>query len=307
MLNLLLALVGSYVIVCFAARILHRNFVYMPDRTRVAPKDAGLPGVQEVELSAADGTKLIAWHLLPRGPKPTMLYFMGNAGNVAHRAGKIAAIAADGYGVLMLNYRRFGGSRGFPSETKNVADAAAAYDYLRGLGLDAKDIVAYGESLGTGVATQLALIRELKALVLESPFMSIADVGQKAWPFLPLRFVVGDNYRTIDRIDGVSVPLLIVHGARDIMIPVAQGRRVYNEANNPKKLVILPGAGHNDLFEHGAWDKVYEFVEDLQPKRARPELELVEGDVALRSFGSEAAAFEPEDIRPRASRPLKVG
>lgn len=306
MLNLLLALAGSYVIVCIAARVLHRNFVYMPDRTRVAPKDAGLPGVQEVELTAADGTKLIAWHLPARGPKPTMLYFMGNAGNVAARTGKIATIAADGYGVLMLNYRRFGGSRGFPTERKNVADAVVAYDYLRSLDLGAKDIVAYGESLGTGVATQLALCRELKALVLESPFMSIPDVGQKAWPFLPLRFIVADKYRTIDRIGGVDVPLLIVHGARDSMIPVAQGRRVYNEANNPKKLVILPRAGHNDLFENGAWDKVYEFVQELQPKRSRPELELVEGDAALRRYGGEELDFE-EEVRPRARRPLRVG
>lgn len=302
MLNLLLALAGAYVISCILARGFHRNFVYMPDRTRVAPKDAGLPSVEEVELTAKDGTKLIAWHMPARGAKPTMLYFTGNSGNAAQRAGKIAMITADGYGVFMLNYRRFGGSRGWPTEKNNVADAGVAYDYLRGIGLGEKDIVSYGESLGTGVAVQLALSRPVKALVLESPFTSLPELARRAWPFFPLNLVIADRYRTLDRISGVDVPLLIVHGARDEIIPVAHGRRVYHVANQPKQLSILPRAGHNDLFERGAWDKVYEFVEALEPKR-RPELELVEGDAADRYYGSEAF----EDERPRARHRVSAG
>ncbi len=301
MLNLILALAGAYVVSCLLARGFHRNFVYAPDRTRVAPKDAGLPSVEEVELTAKDGTKLIAWHMPARGAKPTMLYFTGNSGNAAQRAGKIAMIAADGYGVLMLNYRRFGGSRGWPTEKNNVADAGVAYDYLRSIGLGEKDIVSYGESLGTGVAVQLALSRSVKALVLESPFTSLPELAKRAWPFFPLNLVIADRYRTIDKISGVDVPVLIVHGARDEIIPVAHGRRVYHVANQPKQLSILPRAGHNDLFEQGAWDKVYEFVEALEPKR-RPELELVEGD-ADRYYGDEVFA----DERPRARRRVSAG
>jgi len=111
MLNLLLSLVGIFALIVVVGRLLHRYFIYIPDRARVAPKDVGLAGVEEIAFKAADGTKLIAWHLPARGPKPTLLYFTGNSGNAASRAGKIRTIAADGYGVFMLNYRRYGGTR----------------------------------------------------------------------------------------------------------------------------------------------------------------------------------------------------
>jgi uncharacterized protein len=220
MLNLLLSLAGAYALICIGARVLHRYFIYMPDRTRYAPKDTGLNGgVQEIAFKAADGVTLIAWYRPARESKPTLLYFTGNGGNAASRAKKIAGIGADGYGVFILNYRRYGGSGGWPSEVNNVADAVAAYERLRALGLDAQDIVAYGESLGTAVATRLSLQRPVKAVVLEAPFTSVVDVGKQVWWFLPLGLIMVDQYRSIDIVGQVRVPLLIVHGARDSMIP----------------------------------------------------------------------------------------
>src|SRR3989304_1120965 len=117
MLNLLLSLVGIFALIVIVGRLLHRYFIYIPDRARVAPKDVGLAGVEEIAFKAADGTKLIAWHLPARGPKPALPHFTGNSGNAAGRAGKIRTIAADGYGVFMLNYRRYGGSGGRPGES----------------------------------------------------------------------------------------------------------------------------------------------------------------------------------------------
>jgi fermentation-respiration switch protein FrsA (DUF1100 family) len=265
MLNLLLSLAGCFALVLIIGRLLHRYFIYIPDRTRIAPKDAGLAGVEEIVLKAADGTKLIAWYLPAREPKPTLLYFTGNSGNVANRAGKIATIGSDGYGVFMLNYRRYGGSEGRPTEARNAADAVSAYDCLRGLGVAPQDIVAYGESLGTAVATRLSLQRQVKALVLEAPFTSCVDVGQLMWTGLPLNLIMVDQYRTIDRIAEVKVPLFIVHGGRDNIIPLDLARRVYHRANEPKSLVVVPQAGHNDLFERGAWEKVLGFLDSLRP------------------------------------------
>ena len=189
--------------VCFTAI----SFTF-PTARELPRKEAGLLGVEEVVFKAADGTKLIAWHLPARGTKPTLLYFTGNSGNVANRAGKIRTIAADGYGVFMLNYRRYGGSEGRPSEPRITADAVSAYDYLRGLGVAPHDIVAYGESLGTAVATRLALQRHIEALVLEAPFTSIVDVGRLMWKGFPLSLIMADQYRTIDRIGEVKVPLV---------------------------------------------------------------------------------------------------
>lgn len=265
MLNLLLAFGIIVALIWIIGRLLHRYFMYIPDRTRVAPKNAGLAGVEEIVFKAADGTKLIAWYLPARGPRPTVLYFTGNSGNVANRAGKIATIGSEGYGVFMLNYRRYGGSGGRPSEARIAADAVSAYDCLRGLGVAPQDIVAYGESLGTAVATRLSLQRQVKALVLEAPFTSTVAVGQLMWPFLPLGLIMVDQYRTIDRIGEVKVPLFIIHGGRDAIIPLDQARHVYHAANEPKSIAVVPQAGHNDLFERGAWDKVHGFLDSLRP------------------------------------------
>ena len=265
MLNLVLSLVGIFALFCIVARLLHRYFVYVPDRTRVAPKDAGLSGVEEIVFKAADGTRLIAWYRPAQTGKPTLLYFQGNCGNTADRAGKIKAIGSDGYGVFMLNYRRYGGSGGRPTEKRIAADAVSAYDYLRGLGVAPHDIVIYGESLGTAVATRLCLQRAPKALVLEAPFTSVVDVGLLMWPLLPLKYIMVDQYRTIDRIGQVDVPLFIVHGGRDNVIPLNQARRVLHAANEPKTLSVVPRAGHNDLFEQGAWARVRDFITSLTP------------------------------------------
>ena len=133
MVNLILALAGIVALIVGIGRLLHSYCIYLPDRARSDPKDAGLSGVEEVVFKATDGTKLIAWYRPARGSKPTLLYFTGNSGNAASRAGKIRAITADDYGVFMLNYRRYGGSEGWPSETRITADALSAYDCLRGL------------------------------------------------------------------------------------------------------------------------------------------------------------------------------
>jgi fermentation-respiration switch protein FrsA (DUF1100 family) len=267
MVNLLLSLAGIFALVVVIGRLLHRYFMYIPDRARVAPQEAGLSGVEEIVFKAADGTKLIAWYLPAQGTKPTLLYFTGNSGNVANRAGKIRTIAASGYGVFMLNYRRYGGSEGRPTEARNAADAVSAYDCLRAQGVAPGDIVAYGESIGTAIATRLSLQREVQALVLEAPFTSAVDVGKLLWKGFPLGIIMVDQYRTIDRIGDVKVPLFIVHGGRDAIIPLDQARRIYHAANEPKTLVVVPQAGHNDLYERGAFERVHGFLEALRPAK----------------------------------------
>jgi fermentation-respiration switch protein FrsA (DUF1100 family) len=263
MLNLPLALLVIFVLVCIVARLLHRYFLYIPDPKRVDPHEAGLTGVEEIVFKSAEGKKLIAWYRPAAKGKRTLLYFPGNSGNVAARAGKIKAIVADGYGVFIVNYRGFGGSASRPTEKRLVRDAVTAYDTLRGLGVPPRDIVLYGESLGTSVATQVCQQREAEGLVLESPFTSVVDVGKLAWPLLPLKQIMVDQYRTIDRIGSVDVPLFIIHGGRDAVIPLDMARRIFHGANDPKTLTVVPRTGHNDLFEQGAWARVRDFLAGL--------------------------------------------
>jgi uncharacterized protein len=261
MLNLLFWLVAIYLLICVGAVLAHRHFVYLPDPMRYTPADAGASGIEEIEISAPDGVTLLAWHARAKEGRPTLLYFTGNGGSAATRVSKIQQMQDDGYGVFMLNYRGYGGSGGKPTEANNLADAERAYDRLVSLGVKPEDIVAYGESLGTAVATRMALVRPVRAVVLEAPFTSIVDVGKRTWWFLPLNIVMLDRYRTIDYIPDLTVPLLIVHGDRDGIIPVSHAQRLYDIAPQPKSLVILPGGNHNNLYDQGAWQHVRAFLE----------------------------------------------
>jgi len=258
--NLILGLGAAYVLLCVAAYFGNRLFMYFPDPARVPPKAAGLNAVEEIELDAADGTKLIAWYAAAKEGRQTILYFHGNAANAANRAAKIATMIEDGFGVFYLNNRGYGGSGGSPTEADNVADAIAAYDDLTARGVPKETIVAFGESLGSGQAVRLAAERPVAAVMLEAPLTSTVDVGRSVYFFLPLRWLIADKFDVERHIAAVKVPLLIVHGEQDEVIPVEMGRRNFAAANEPKEIAVLPGAHHNDLFEHGAWERMRAFL-----------------------------------------------
>jgi len=261
--QLILWVIGVYAAVCLAGYAFHRSFMYFPYPERTPPIEAGLKDTEEIEIETPDGVRLVAWYAPAKQDKPTILYFHGNAGNAAGRAEKIETMRTGGNGVFYLNNRGYGGSAGKPSEAANVADAVAAYDYLAGRGVGAKEIVAYGESLGSGQAVQLAAKRKLRAVVLEAPLTSTVDVGRSVYWFLPLGLILTDQFRNIDQIKQVEVPVLIIHGENDEVIPLAHGERVHGAANVPKRLEVVPGAAHNDLFEHGAWNRVQNFLDNL--------------------------------------------
>jgi hypothetical protein len=260
-------LVAAYLAICAFAYFGNRTYMYFPDPTRIAPAEAGLDGVKEVEIVAADGTRLVTWYAPPQDGKPTLLYFHGNAANAANRAPKIAKMIESGFGVLYLNNRGYGGSGGSPTEANNVADAIAAYDYLKGLGVQADSIVAYGESLGSGQAVQLAAKRPVAGVVLEAPLTSTVDVARSVYFFLPLGLLITDQYNVARDISGVTAPILILHGVQDEVIPSEMGKRVYAAANEPKHIELLHDGHHNDLFDNGAWEKMRAFLLALHQRR----------------------------------------
>jgi fermentation-respiration switch protein FrsA (DUF1100 family) len=249
--KILIAGATCYGLVVLAAFLGQRSLMYFPDRTRVAPTAAGLAGVLEVEIATPDGERLIAWHAPARAGRPTLLYFHGNGGNLDARSPRIARFMGEGWGVFMLAYRGYSGSTGSPSERANVADAGLAYDWLINAGVPARRLIVYGESLGTGVATQLAGSRSIAGLVLDAPYTSTTDVGAQAYPFLPVRLLMRDRYETVLHIKKISAPVLVLHGERDEVIPVGMGRAVHAAANAPKSITTFPRGGHNDLYING--------------------------------------------------------
>ncbi|HUS96669.1 MAG TPA: alpha/beta fold hydrolase, partial [Hyphomicrobiaceae bacterium] len=191
------AVLTTYCAVVISAWAFQRSLIYLPDPARVLPVSAGLPAAEEIWFDRPDGIRLVAWYQPSRHGDQTLLYFHGNAGNLAARAERMRAYAELGYGMLMLSYRGYSGSTGAPSEAHNVMDAVAVFDWLRARVKDHCNIVLYGESLGSGVAVQLALQRRCGGLILDAPFTSIAELGQQAYPILPVKALLTDRYDTL--------------------------------------------------------------------------------------------------------------
>ena len=247
----ILALVSIYVALLLTGYLVQRRLLYVVDPVHVDPKSAGLSGVTETVIAAPDGARVLAWHGPAKTGQPTLLYFHGNAGSLAARAPRIERFMAEGWGVLMMTYRGYGGSTGGANERDNVADGVRAFDQLTTLGVATKDIVIYGESLGTGVATQVALQRPAAGLILDAPFTSIPDVGARRFWYVPVHRLMTDHYDTAAIIGLIKMPLLIIHGTLDRTVPVDMGRTLARLAPEPKTLVEFPNGGHSDLYLDG--------------------------------------------------------
>lgn len=252
---------GGFIGLMYAVQ---RSLLYHPDRTHTAPAAAGLVSAREVVLDTDDGEKVIVWHVPPKPGRPLLLYFHGNAGTLAFRAERFRALTEDGAGLVALSYRGYGGSSGSPSEAGLTLDAEAAYRYARMQHPDVR-LVAFGESLGTGVAVALASRHPVAAMVLESPYTSIADIAASIYWFLPVRLLIKDPFYSDRLIAKIAAPILVLHGEQDAVVPIAFGERLFALAQMPKRFVRFPKASHADLDHHGAMPAVHAFLAEVVP------------------------------------------
>ena len=237
-----------------------RSLQYLPSREGLSPQAVGLTGVSEERVNTPDGETIVLWHAEPKPGHPTILFFHGNGGEISGRHDRMSFYQAQGFGALFVSYRGYGASTGKISEQGIMTDAFTAYDFLRERGVPPEEIAVVGESLGSGVAVQLAAQRPVAALVLEAPFTAAVDVAAEIYPWLPVRLLMKDQFRSRDFIGQVKVPLLIVHGDADRVIPVAQGRRLLEMANEPKELAIFAGDGHDAIGSPSVWARGLEHV-----------------------------------------------
>jgi uncharacterized protein len=241
--------------------LFQRHLLYFPDRTRPALGELAPLGFREVTVTTADGLSLLSWYLPPREGRPVIAYFHGNGGHIGYRAGRLPRFVREAYGVLILEYRGYGGNPGTPTEAGLYADGAAALDFLQRDGIRPSRLALYGESLGSGVAVYLAAQREIGALILEAPFTSVAEVAQYHYSFVPAALLLQDRFDSMSRIGNVKAPILILHGDRDRVVPVRFGRALFDAAPEPKQFWFSPQAGHEDLARFGALDAAVAFVE----------------------------------------------
>ena len=258
---------GLYLAATALLFLFQRKLLYFPHRGAVVPADYGVGDMRMVPVRTADGLTVSCWF---RGPmqegRPTVVLLPGNAGHLGIRAHKARALMDEGYGVLMVGYRGYGGNPGTPSEKGLVADARAALDFLVGLGISGTRMVMYGESLGSSIALQLAIERRAGVVVLEAPATSMSDVAAATVPFFPIRWLLLDRFDCLSRIAEIRSPLLIIHGERDTIVPIRFGRTLFERAAEPKRAHWLPDAGHNDLARHGSIQLVLDYLEELGRK-----------------------------------------
>jgi uncharacterized protein len=212
-----------------------------------------------VVLATSDGERVIAWHVPPRPGQPVVIYFHGNAEVVATQVPRHRELIAAGFGLVALSYRGYMGSSGHPTEEGLLRDAEAAYQFAVSR-YSPDRIVLWGHSLGSGVAVALAATRPVAKLILEAPFSSTADVAASMFPIVPVRWLMLDQFRSDQRIGAVNAALLVVHGERDRVVPIALGERLFALAREPKRFVRYPAGGHDDLDDFGADAEARRFI-----------------------------------------------
>jgi fermentation-respiration switch protein FrsA (DUF1100 family) len=241
---ILITAVVLYAVAAGAMYAAQRRFMYFPDAVHTLPAAAGLASVKEEILTTPDGERLVAWYGKARPGQPTLLYLHGNGGSLALRSETMRKYLDHGRGMLMLAYRGFSGSTGSPSEVANVADAKLAYETLLKSGVKPEDIILYGESLGSGVAIQVAKEKKVGGLILDAPYTSILELAVAQFPWLPVSLLLKDRYESSKYIGDVHVPIFILHGEADEIVPIEMGRRLFKAANEPKEMKTIPGGGH---------------------------------------------------------------
>jgi hypothetical protein len=227
-----------------------RFFIYFPTRELSAtPADAGLE-FEDVTIEAEDGVNLHGWWVPGQSDDVTLLWFHGNAGNLGDRVGLLEQLHDElGIGIFAIDYRGYGRSEGKPSEAGLYADAQAALEGAqRQAGANSEEIVVFGQSLGAAVAVELASSHPVRGVVLEAAFTSIRDMARHHYSFLPVWPLLRTSFDSESRIARIDTPLLMIHGRDDDIVPLDFGRKLFGAAEEPKELIEVEGAGHNDVY-----------------------------------------------------------
>ncbi len=258
---LTLALV--YGVFCLALGAMQKRLMYFPDPLNFVPSEWALKELQPLEVKTEDGLTLKSWYSPAKErDKFTIVFFQGNAGHLGYRNYKVRPWLDAGYGVLMVGYRGFG-NPGSPSEYGLYEDARAAIQALHHRGVPEQAMVFYGESMGTGVAVQMATEYDASALILESPYTSVPDVAADRYPMVPVHLLIRDRYDSLSKIKDVHMPLLLLHGENDHVVPTKFGKELFEAANEPKQAEYVADAGHNDVYNLRVQQMILQFIAKL--------------------------------------------
>ena len=243
--------------------LFQRNLLYHPSDNGYQEDEINFD-YKEIYIQNKEGIKLKAWlHEKDLINKKTIIFFHGNAGNLRNRNYKLNELSKFDVNFLIIAYRGFSGNQGKPSEQGLYEDARSALDFLKIKGVKEKNLILYGESLGTAVAIETAQNKDLAGIILESPFTSMVELAQKYYPFLPVKFLLKDKYETIKKLPKINSPLLVLHGRLDDIVPFAMGKKIFNKANEPKFKYFIDNDDHMVRYDQKLLDVIKKFISDI--------------------------------------------
>ena len=259
----LLTFVFIYFIILFTVYLFQRNLLYHPTENNYTGDKLEV-FIEKVKIQTQDNLDLISWyHNKNSDNYKTILFLHGNAGSLENRIHKINHFKDMRVNFLIISWRGFNGNKGKPTEKGLYEDARSAVRWLGSKGVNEKNIIIYGESLGTGVATEIAQENKFAGIILESPFTSMIEAGKDKYPYLPVRFLLKDKYESIKKIKNIKSPILIMHGKADNLVPFWMGKKIYEFANEPKFSYFSDYDDHMMEYNETLVNVLKEFIQSL--------------------------------------------
>ena len=232
--TILIIFVLAYLFIVLFTYFYQRNLLYHPSENNYSG-DKLIVEINEVKIKTQDNIELLSWyHKKNLNSYKTILFLHGNAGSLENRIHKINHFKDMNVNFLLVSWRGFSGNKGTPTEKGLYEDARSAVNWLKSQGVKENNIIIYGESLGTGITTEIAQNKNFAGIILESPFTSMVDAGKNVYPYLPVRLLLKDKYESKKKIKNIHSPILIMHGKVDKIVPFHMGKKMYELANEPK-------------------------------------------------------------------------
>jgi len=260
---ILLIFILTYFFILFSTYIFQRNLLYHPKENNYFG-DKLTVSIEKTKIKTQDNIELLSWYHNKDAVKyKTILFLHGNAGSLENRIHKINHFMNMNINFLLISWRGFSGNEGKPTEEGLYEDARSAIEWLKNKGINENNIIVYGESLGTGIATEISQNKNFAGLILESPFTSMIDAGKDKYPYLPVKFLLKDKYESDKKIKNIKSPILVMHGKVDKIVPFYMGKKIYELANEPKYFYFSEYDDHMMEYNENLLKALKDFIYSL--------------------------------------------
>lgn len=270
--DILFAAILFYCAMLIFLFVSQRNMMYFPGgpRENIGMLTDITPEI--INLQSAPDIQFDAWHWPARDNMPTLVFFHGNGQAYQFWVNKMMLFHRQGYGIYFTDYRGYGGVNGKPTELGIYEDARAHLDaFFKKTNIPSNKLIYFGESLGTGVTTQMATEFPPKAIIYESAYSATSDVAKGRYWMFPVDLLMKDQFRSIDKIKDLTMPKLFIHGDKDFVVPIRYGHALYDAAPEPKQWITIENSGHNNLYDNGAQLHISEFLSTLLTSQTNKE------------------------------------